>query len=106
MSDEASPGEDQHIPKIGDAIKTDDIQMILDAVGKRKKNFPDEPAAISFMVVMFNIGDRFSPVECIEGEWKDIKFNARKNHNDLPVCPNGHPLTQGLGLRLGWVEEK
>lgn len=89
-------------PKAGDALRIDDIEMILEAVEARSKNFPEEPVAVTLTIVMLNIGDRFSPVECVNGEWSSLKKDVPKGEG-LPKCPNGHVLTQGAGLKLGWL---
>lgn len=91
-------------PKPGDPISMEDVEMIMDAIGKRRQNFPDESVAITFALVLKNIGDRFTPVECIEQEWKGIKFELPKGEG-VPTCPNGHPLMQDRGITLGWVQE-
>lgn len=91
-------------PKPGDPISMEDVEMIIEAIGKRIQNFPDEPPALAFALVMKNIGDRFTPVECLEKEWTGIKFDVHKPEEGDPKCPNGHPLMQGKELTLGWVE--
>lgn len=93
------------MPKAGDVLKIEDIEEILEAVEMRQRNFPDEPRDMTFMLVMLNIGDRYAKVDCIKGEWvgqlkKDI---PRRRDGGLPLCPNGHPLTQSGGLKLGWL---
>lgn len=93
-------------PKAGDGITVEDIEMILEAVKNRQENFKDEPAKMSFALVLFNIGDRFAPVSCVAGEWSGLKTDIPKSDNldELPKCPNGHVLIQGRGLKLGWLE--
>lgn len=93
------------IPKAGDEFNREDFDMLLKAIEQRKDNFPDEPPTMTMALVMFNIGDRFSPVECVEQEWTGIKSDVPKGEG-VPKCPNGHVLMQGRGLRLGWIEEK
>lgn len=93
------------IPKAGEAFNTDDFEMLLEAIEKRNKNFPDEPAAITMGLVLFNIGDRFTPVECMEQEWKGIKKDIPRGE-ESPKCPNGHDLMQGPSLKIGWVQEE
>lgn len=88
----------------GKVLTMDDVQEILDAVETRKRNFPDEPIEMTWALVLFNIGDRYASVSCINGEWKGIKKDIPRNTGmHIPVCPNGHPLTQGIGLQLGWL---
>lgn len=93
------------VPKIGDALRLSDAQMIIDATSARKHNFPDEPFLMSMGVVLLNIGEQYAKVECVMGEWKGIKRDIpnSKNSNSLPKCPNGHVLLQGAGLKLGWI---
>ena len=93
------------IPKAGEALKMEDVTMIAEAVKARQMNFPDEPIELTVLLVLVNIGDRYSPVTCTSGEWEGIKTDVPKGNdpNDLPVCPNGHALYQGAGLKLGWL---
>lgn len=92
-------------PKAGDPISMEDVEMIIAAVAKRLENFPGEPPALTFALVMKNVGDRFTPVECMEKEWTGVKFEVKKPADGDPKCPNGHPILQGRGITLGWVEE-
>lgn len=90
------------IPKAGESITTEDFDMILEAIGKRHQNFPNEPPVLSMAIVMMNIGDRFAPVACVEGEWKGHKKDLYGGV-DVPKCPNGHAVIQGVGLKIGWI---
>lgn len=90
------------VPRIGEFIGTQDVEVIYEAVAQRRKNFPDEPEIISLTLVLMNIGDRYTPVECQEGEWVDVKMNVPP-FKDQPRCPNGHTLTKGLPLKLAWL---
>lgn len=92
-------------PKAGNPITTEDFEMILEAVGDRQRNFPHEPPVMSMHLVMFNVGDRFAEVECIEGEWTALKGEIEKPEKGDPKCPNGHELRVGPKLVLGWMEE-
>lgn len=91
------------IPKAGDPFTQEDFDMVLEAVRQRQENFTSEPPVMSMALVMFNIGERFAPVTCIEGEWEGLKYNIPKG-DGIPKCPNGHVMTQGKGLQLGWIE--
>lgn len=92
--------------KVGEALTIEDIEEILEAVDARQANFPDEPRDMTFMLVMLNIGDRYSEVECVNGEWTGIKKELkRRADGGVPLCPNGHPLLQGPGLKLGWLSD-
>lgn len=93
------------VPKVGDALNIDDLEMIIEAVEQRQRNFPDEPSEMTLALVFFNIGDRFAPVTCINGEWSGLKKDIPKgNPQSIPKCPNNHVLTMGPGLRLGWID--
>lgn len=95
------------MPKAGDALTVADFDMIMEAISKRRENFPDEPENMSVGLIFFNIGDRFAPVTCVAGEWEGLKQDIPPSDppGDIPKCPNGHVLTQGKGLMLGWVED-
>mgnify|MGYP001183627664 CR=1 FL=1 len=90
------------VPEAGKPLEVDDVEMILDAVAKRRENFPDEPAGLTFMLVLLNIGDRFAPVTCQEQEWEGYIQDVPKGEG-VPKCPNGHTLVRGNPLKLGWV---
>lgn len=94
-------------PRPGDPLTADEFEMIMEAVGDRKRNFPDEPALMSMWVVFANIGDRFASVICMEEEWSGLKKDIPKpEEGNDPKCPNGHPIRQGPRLSVGWVEDK
>lgn len=93
------------VPKAGDTVTMEDFEMILEAVKQRQKNFPDEPASMTFAMIFMGIGDRFTPVTCKELEWEGVKQDIPKG-TDTPFCPNGHRLIMGPKISLGWVEEK
>ena len=98
------PTGDGRIPKAGDPFTKADFDMIMDAVNYRQQKFPEENIVLSLALVMFNIGDRFAPVTCIEQEWKGLKRDIPPGEG-VPKCPNGHVLMQGNGLKLGWMED-
>mgnify|MGYP006191739129 CR=1 FL=1 len=77
--------------------------MVLEAIQTRLENFPGENPTVAMAVVMFNIGDRFTKLECMEQEWKGVKADVIPEDGP-PHCPNGHPLRQGPTVKLGWVE--
>lgn len=93
------------IPKAGEPVTAEDFDMILEAVGQRQQNFPQEPSSLTMAMIFFNIGDRFTPVTCIEEEWTGVKQDLR-HETGIPKCPNGHTLTEGPSLKLGWVNEQ
>jgi hypothetical protein len=92
-------------PKAGDKLSMEDVEQIAGAIKTRRENFPDEPFEMTVALVLYNIGDRYSPVECIEQEWTGVKQDIPRGEG-VPKCPNGHVLTQGLGLKLGWYQEE
>jgi hypothetical protein len=91
------------VPKAGEAINREDLEMLTEAFATRQKNFPDEPAVITLSLILMHIGERFAPLTCIEQEWTGYKWDIPKSE-DQPKCPNGHDLTAGPGLVLGWME--
>lgn len=93
-----------HNPKPGDKLTIVDIENIVMAVSERQQKFPEEPVGVTIAFVMLNIGDRYSPVECIEQEWTALKKDVPRGEG-VPKCPNGHVLTQGPGLKLGWLAD-
>lgn len=92
-------------PEAGKPFTTEDFEMVLQAVKARQENFPDEALIMSIGLVIFNIGERFSVVTCIEQEWSDLKMNIPPGEGE-PKCPNGHTLTKGPPLVLGWLREE
>lgn len=87
----------------GKSLSFEDIEMIVEAIERRRKNFPDEPKEMSIGLILANIGDRFTPVACVNGEWRGVKKDIPKGEG-VPTCPNGHVMTQEPGgLTLGWV---
>ena len=90
------------MPKIGESLTIKDISEIIQAFEARRVNFPEETDEFTWTVVMLNIGDRYSEVECMHGEWKGIKKDIAKGEG-IPTCPNGHVLSQKSIVQLGWV---
>jgi len=91
-------------PEPGTALRLEDAAMIIDALDARSKMFPHEPLDVSMKVVLFNIGDRFAKVTCVNGEWTGMKADFPLYMFAIPKCPNGHVCTQDKDLRLGWIE--
>lgn len=91
-------------PHAGNPLNMDDLEMILEAISARQQNFPNEPAALAFVLVMQNIGDRFTPITCSGGEWEGVKSDIPGGEG-APTCPNGHELIKGNRLKIGWLEE-
>lgn len=97
------PENEVKVPTPGSSLSFEDVEMISEAIVKRTENFPEEPLVMTVALVLSNIGDRFAPVQCINGEWAGIKAQIPRGTGGVPLCPNGHPMTQGDGLLLGWV---
>lgn len=91
------------VPTPGDVFNLQDFEMFMQAVHERREKFPDEDSITSWIVVMLNIGDRFTRVKCTgPEEWTGMKKDAGTT-GDLPTCPDGHALHQGPTVCLGWV---
>ena len=93
------------IPQAGNTLTIADVEQIAGAIKTRRKNFPDEPLEMTVALVLLNIGDRYAPVQCIEQEWTGLKQDIPKGEG-VPKCPNGHVMTQGPGLSLGWYTDQ
>lgn len=91
-----------YIPLLGDHLKTEDIEMIVDAIDTRAANFPDEPKELTLALVLTNIGNRFTPLKCVGGEWTGLIKDIPRSQ-DSPTCPDGHALIKGEGIKLGWL---
>lgn len=95
------------VPEVGDAFSRQDLNDVLDAIETRKRNFPTEPESVRLGVILFNLGDKYAPVTCVNGEWSGRKTESETSGAlGLPKCPNGHVLFEGSGLKLGWVAEE
>jgi hypothetical protein len=94
---------DVDISRVGKPISEEDFDMIVEAITARHRNFPDEPANLTMAMVFTGIGKRFTPVECAEQEWAGTVQDIPKGDGE-PKCPNGHPLTLGKTITIGWVE--
>ena len=91
------------VPERGSTLRIDDVSDILESLEHRKARFPDEMFSQSLAVVLFNIGDRYTSVQCINGEWSGHKKDLPYGEG-IPKCPNGHVMMEGVPLRLGWVD--
>lgn len=89
----------------GKALSIEDVEEILEAMEARHQNFPKEPFDMTLMLVLLNIGDRYSKVSCVDGEWSGQKKDVNRSSGEgIPQCPNGHSLVQDSGLKLGWLD--
>ena len=90
--------------KAGEPLSIEDAYEIFVAITKRHENFPDEPLDMTWILVLRNIGDRYSEVICMNEKhsWKGIKKDIPKGEG-IPTCPEGHALMQGAGLTIGWL---
>lgn len=96
------------VPSAGDTFTEKDLEKVFELVRARQANFPSEPSVISFSFVLFNMGDAYTPVVCDDEDhlWADVKLNVTNRDEDgKPLCPDGHRLTAGNSITLGWVEE-
>lgn len=92
------------MPEAGKPLSIKDAYEILEAMNTRRRNFPEETPDITVPLILLNIGDRYAEVHCINGEWSGIKKDIPKGEG-VPKCPNGHVMTQGNGLVLGWLPQ-
>lgn len=100
--------DDKSDPMAGMPLRESDAELIYNAYAKHQERFHEshEPV-VSMAFVLLNIGDRYSPVECVEGEWKALRKDVpvRKDPEDPFLCPNGHEIEKtGSGLKLGWIK--
>ena len=103
MSDDTvEPEPARYIPQVGSTFNLLDVQLAFELVRKRVENYPNEPANISLATVLVNMGDRYTPVVCIEGEWQGIKEDLIGM--DPPKCPNGHDCKTQPPLQLVWAQ--
>lgn len=98
---------DRSDPMAGMMLRESDAEMIYESFALHQERFHEthEPV-LSMAFVLLNIGDRYSPVECVEGEWKALRKDVpvRKKPDDPFLCPNGHEIEKtGSGLKLGWI---
>lgn len=91
--------------EIGQEVTFEDAQEILEAIQTRQKNFPGEPNEVTLAVVLMGIGNRYTSVNCIEGEWVGKKRDiGHEDADGVPTCPNGHHLVEsGARVTLGWM---
>jgi hypothetical protein len=97
---------DRSDPQPGMFLRESDMEMIYEAYALHQERFPETKPVLSMAFVLMNIGDRYSPVECVEGEWKAMRKDVpkRKNPEDPFLCPDGHEIVKtGDGLKLGWI---
>ena len=90
-------------PAIGSPMTAHHFNLILESLAFREERFPEESFQMRLGVVLLNFGDRYAEAWCVGGEWSGLKEDLPRT-SGIPKCPNGHVLTQGKGLRLGWVE--
>lgn len=92
------------IPEIGSRLTVDQANLVLKLIRERQVIFM-EPIDNSIMSVLFGVGERFTEVYCIHGEWSGRKQDIKVRRGDIPKCPNGHVLLEKPPhCRLGWVE--
>lgn len=80
-------------------------KAIHDAYRYRRQEYHfSEDSEMSMLVVLLNAGAPYTPVRCVGGEWSGVKGDLPRQAG-LPHCPNGHVLTEGPGVVLGFVPE-
>lgn len=78
------------------------VEDITDTIIQRQQRFQEE-LRDSIMVVLFNYGDKFTEVACLDGEWRGMKGDLQPR-DGVPFCPNGHVLLEtSRGRRLELV---
>ena len=77
---------------------------IGEAIAVRMATFT-ETIQFATAVVLLNYGDKYKEVECVQGEWSGTKADLRPT-DQIPLCPNGHPLFEGMGKRLALIDEE
>lgn len=105
LQDGIPPREKPDIPEPGSELTQRDLQTIFQAVIDRQEKNPDEELTLTLALVLMNVGNRFSKVECIEQEWTGlIKDIPMPEQGEAPKCPNGHGIVRLNKLVLGWIE--
>lgn len=87
----------------GDLFTQEDLDHVFDLVQARQKNFKEEPALMSFALVLFNLGDRYSSVMCTDEDHLWVGMREDLIAQDAK-CPEGHDCVESTRLKLGWVE--
>lgn len=98
---------DNSDPQQGMVLRESDAELIYETFALHQERFPDHKPVLSMAFVLMNIGDRYSPVECVEHEWKALRKDVpkREKADDPFLCPNGHEIQKvGSGLKLGWIK--
>jgi hypothetical protein len=95
------------VPQNGRFLTSKDIGMIYEAWQEHLTKFPQTPPDVSLKYIMMNIGNQWAPIVCVRGEWRGTILDVKEIKEDgrQPVCPNGHGLTRGPGLRLSWSQK-
>ncbi len=91
-------------PEHGSRLTPAQAMEIASVIEARQRKF-DEPMSMSVGVALFNAGDRWRHVWCVDPicAWEGPKADAVASLSGMPVCPHGHPLVQGNSLDLGWM---
>ncbi len=89
---------------MSDILTIDQARDIAKTISWRQKNWEKESLEDSIAIVLLNVGDEYTKVDCVRGEWSGAKTNLRMV-GGLPHCPNGHPLFEvSKGKRLALVD--
>lgn len=86
-------------------LTLDDLAEITWAVQARLNGGESLHDALG--VVLFNYGDRYAVAHCIGGEWTGEKRHLPPaiRPGMIPLCPQGHPLTQEPAKILALVPD-
>jgi hypothetical protein len=84
-------------------LTIENAQEIAAAILRRQRMW-GESLDVAVPVVLFNIGDHFTGVSCINGEWSGTKAQLTPR-DGVPLCPNGHVMLEtDRGRKLAWVD--
>jgi len=91
---------------MSEPLKVQEAEAIAASILWRQDHWEGESLRQSIMVVLINYGDKYTEVECTQGEWSGVKGDLESD-GGLPHCPNGHPLFESpKRKRLGWVTDE
>lgn len=91
-----------YVPQPGQSLSGPGIEIVIQAVKRRRENFPDEPLEMTLSLILMHIGARFDPLRCEGKEWRGFKKDIKPGLGP-PTCPNGHAIIKDQGITLGWV---
>lgn len=93
-------------PIPGFPLTGEEYEVIYTELETRMTEHPEEGLHQSLIFVLSNAGDRYTPLTCAGGEWEGRKQDIPPyTPPAYPVCPNGHLVTAGFGLAIGWAHD-